>query len=503
MVLSRHGVELAGVVFDTMLASYLLNPSKRSHGLDQIALDLFGHKMIAFKDVAGTGKTAVTFDRVPLDEAVPYACEDADITLQAYLRLRGELDRAGLTELMETVEMPLVPVLMRMERCGIAVDRRRLAELSASFSRQLDALEAEIHALAGEPFNIQSSQQLGQILFDKLHLPTQKKTRKRTGHSTDVEVLQSLAPLHPLPERVLRHRTLSKLKSTYTDALMELIHPETGRIHTSFNQTVAATGRLSSSDPNLQNIPVRTEEGRQIRSAFVPRTGWRLVSADYSQIELRVLAHVSEDPILVKAFENDEDIHSRTASEVFQVFPEMLTDDLRRQAKVINFGIIYGMSPFGLAKSLGISQAMAKTYIDHYFSRYRGVSDYIDHTIAEARKAKKTSTLLGRVRPLPDIDSANRNIRQFAERTAVNTPIQGTAADLIKLAMIRVDAAFAGKGMRSAMLLSVHDEIVFETPPEELDAAMALVRGIMESVWSLKVPLKVNLASGSDWAVIH
>lgn len=502
MVFKRHGVELNGVVFDTMLASYLINPSKRSHGLDQIAMDYLGHKTTTYAEVVGKGKKACGFHQVPIENAVPYACEDADITLAVYQVLAAKLKAAGLMPLMETVEMPLVPVLMRMEMTGICVDRKRLQTLSKSFEQQLGDIEAEIYALAGETFNIRSSQQLGKILFEKIGLPVQKKTRKKTGYSTDMDVLTTLAEKHELPALVLQHRTLSKLKSTYSDALQELIHPKTDRIHTSFNQTVAATGRLSSSDPNLQNIPVRTEAGREIRRAFVPRAGWYLVSADYSQIELRILAHCSEDRILIDAFLREEDIHNRTAMEVFQVLPPMVDKELRRQAKAINFGIIYGMSPFGLSKALGISQKMAKTYIDNYFARYSGVKAFIDRTILEAGKTKKTSTLMGRIRLLPEIDSANKNIRQFAERMAVNTPIQGTAADLIKLAMIKVDRALTQKGMQTAMLLSVHDEIVFETPEAELESAKQLAADVMETVWDLRVPLKVNVAAGKHWAEI-
>jgi DNA polymerase-1 len=301
----------------------------------------------------------------------------------------------------------------------------------------------------------------------------------------------------------LKHRTLAKLKSTYVDALLELLNPQTGRIHTSYNQTVAATGRLSSSDPNLQNIPIRTEEGRRIRQAFVPRTGWYLVSADYSQIELRILAHCSGDEILIKAFLDDEDIHTRTASEVFQINPDALSDELRRQAKAINFGIIYGMSAFGLSKQLEISQKMAQTYIDHYFARYQGVKRFMDQTIAEARKSGRTSTLLGRIRLLPDINSSNHIIRQAAERTAINTPIQGSAADLIKVAMIKVDEALWDKKLESAMLLTVHDELVFEVPPAELDKVTGLIKDIMEGVWELKVPLKINIAKGENWDEAH
>ena len=440
---------------------------------------------------------------MPLDKAIPYACEDADITLMAKNILQPKLEAIGLTELFDTVEMPLVPVLMRMEKKGVTVDRQKLHSLSQAFASRIEGLETDIYALAGETFNIKSSQQLGHILFEKLKLPVQKKTKKKTGYSTDVNVLTVLARHHDLPAFILEHRTLAKLKSTYTDALIDLINPDTGRIHTSYNQTVAATGRLSSSDPNLQNIPIRTDEGREIRRAFIPREGWVLVSADYSQVELRILAHCSDDKILIQAFLDGEDIHTRTAAEVFQAPPEMITPELRRQAKAINFGIMYGMSPFGLSNQLDISQKMAKVYIDNYFDRYRGVRKYMDRTIAEAAATKRTSTLLGRIRLLPEIDNANWNVRQFAERTAINTPIQGTAADLLKIAMIRVDSALTERGLKTAMLLTVHDELVFEVPPEEIDSATALIKTSMEGVWDLKVPLKVNVAKGENWAEAH
>jgi DNA polymerase-1 len=502
-VLVRHGIDLQGVAFDTMLASYLLNPSKRAHNLDQIALDFLDHKTITYAQVAGKGKKALMFSQVPVDKAIPYACEDADITLMAQEVLMPGLKELNLEKLMDTVEMPLVPVLLRMEMLGTGIAVERLRELSKSFKQQLDALEGSIHGLAGEAFNINSPQQMGRILFEKLQLPVQKKTKKKTGYSTDVNVLTALAEYHELPALILRHRTLAKLKSTYADALIELVNPDTGRIHTSYNQTVAATGRLSSSDPNLQNIPIRTEEGRKIRQAFIPRKDWYLVSADYSQVELRILAHCSNDEILIKAFQEDEDIHTRTACEVFQIEPASMTTELRRQAKAINFGIIYGMSAFGLSRQLDISNKMAKTYIDHYFARYQGVKRFMDQTITDARKNLRTSTLLGRIRLLPDIESKNAMVRQAAERTAINTPIQGSAADLIKVAMIKVDKALAEKKLASAMLLTVHDELVFEVPPDELELVTRLVREIMEGVWELKVPLKVNVAHGTNWDEAH
>ena len=503
LVLERHGIEPKGVSFDTMVASYLINPSKRAHNLDQIALDFLDHKTITYEEVVGKGNKNAGFESVPLDKATPYACEDADVTLMAAEVLMPMLEEIGATELFENVELPLIPVLMGMEKQGVLVDQDHLRMLSKSFESQLEELEKQIYSLAGEEFNINSSQQLGQVLFEKLNLPVQKKTKKKGAYSTDVGVLTTLSVMHELPAHVLRLRTLSKLKSTYTDALVGLVNPETGRIHTSYNQTVAATGRLSSSDPNLQNIPVRTEEGRQIRRAFIPPGDWVLLAADYSQIELRILAHCSEDPILVEAFNNDEDIHTRTASEVFNVFPEMLDPELRRQAKAVNFGIIYGMSPFRLANELGITQKMAKTYIDNYFKRYKGVKTFIDRTVEEARETGRTTTLLGRIRLLPDIGSSNKVTRGAAERTAINTPIQGAAADLIKLAMIRTDRALKEKKFKSAMIMTVHDELVFEVPPEEIEPVSEMVKEIMEHVWDLKVPLKVNLQTGKNWAEAH
>jgi DNA polymerase I len=502
-VFRRHGADLRGVDFDTMLGSYLLNPSKRAHNLDQIALDYLGHKNITYSEVAGKGKNALTFDQVTLDQAVPYACEDADITLRAYETLRPRLEELGVMPLMARVEMPLVPVLMAMEMAGVRLDLEKLHQLSKSFGHQLQQLEEEIHAMAGERFNIQSPQQLGRILFEKLGLPPTKKTKKKTGYSTDVEVLTKLAEIHELPAFILRHRSLAKLKSTYVDALIDQVDDETGRIHTSFNQTVAATGRLSSSDPNLQNIPIRTEEGLEIRKAFVPQPGWTLLSADYSQIELRILAHYADDSLFIESFRRDEDIHTRTASEVFQTPAEEVTAELRRQAKAINFGIVYGMSAFGLSRELGITPKMAQTYIDHYFARYEGIKRYMTRAVEQARETRRTSTLLGRVRLLPDITSSNATVRQFAERTAINTPIQGTAADLIKVAMIQMAEAIHARRLETRMLLSVHDEIVFEVPDSELDAMKQLAPQVMENVWELKTPLKVNVAWGPNWAAAH
>jgi DNA polymerase-1 len=503
IVLSRFGITLQGISFDTMIASYLLNPSTRGHSLDNIAMTLFGHKTISYEEVTGKGKNQIGFQEAPIPEAVNYACEDADLTFMAYQTLKKSIQDSGLSDLMDTIETPLIQVLAKMEMEGIRVDGSALKQLSQTFALELKQLEQEIYILAGEEFNINSSQQLGAILFEKLKLATGKKTKMKTGYSTDVEVLTKLAPTHELPAKLLRYRTLDKLKSTYADALQELVHEDTGRIHTSFNQTIAATGRLSSSNPNLQNIPIRKEEGKKIRQAFIPKEGHILISADYSQIELRILAHCAEDEILMEAFKNGEDIHTRTAREVFQVLPEFITDDLRNQAKAINFGIVYGMSGFRLANDLNISRKMATAYIDNYFKRYSGVKKFIDTTIENTRKTCETTTLFGRKRRLDDINSSNANVRGFAERAAINTPIQGSAADLIKLAMIKLDKALQKNQMASKMLLSVHDEIIFECPFEEIDRLTDLAKDIMEHVHPLKVPLKVNFGSGKNWAEAH
>ncbi|MEA1968469.1 MAG: DNA polymerase I [Thermodesulfobacteriota bacterium] len=503
IVLVRAGIKMQGICFDTMIASHLLNPAVRRHSLDNIAMDLLGHKTIKYEDVAGKGKKEINFKEVEIKNAFEYACEDADITFLAYQLLKKQIQENKLEELMNSIEMPLVTILAEMEMWGIKVDKDKLTNLSKEFALELDIMEQDIFSLAGEEFNINSSKQLGEILFEKLKLPVQKKTKKKTGYSTDVDVLTKLAEKHELPEKILKFRSISKLKSTYSDALSGLIHPETGRIHTSFNQSITATGRLSSSGPNLQNIPVKRKEGKKIRETFIPEKGYLLVAADYSQIELRILAHCANDEILIEAFNNNEDIHTRTAAEVFQVFPDFITKELRRQAKSINFGIVYGMSAFGLAKELGISRKMAQTYIDNYFKRYKGVKNFIDATIEKTKKVGEVTTLLGRKRRINDINSSNNNLKKFAERTAVNTPIQGSAADLIKLAMINMDKALKEKSMESKMLISVHDEIVFEVPEKEVKKLVKLAEKIMEDVFDLKVPLKVNISSGANWAEAH
>jgi len=501
IVLKHYDIDLNGVIFDTMIGSYLLNPSDSIHSLERIAMDLLTHQMISFKDITGTGKSSILFNKVPLEKAKSYACEDADITFQVSQIFDKKLDEAGLKDLFNNIEMPLVQVLYKMEMNGILIDKKILTKTSKEFGDAIKSLEDKIYKAAGESFNIQSHQQLGYILFEKLKLPVQKKTKKKTGYSTDVNVLTSLAQKHEIPALILEYRTLSKLKSTYTDSLLELINPKTQRIHTSYNQSVTATGRLSSSDPNLQNIPIKTEEGRKIRKAFIAQPGYVLLSADYSQIELRLLAHFANDKILIQAFNEDEDIHKRTASEIFQVFPQMVTDDLRRQAKTINFGIIYGMSAFRLSNELKISRKMAQNYINSYFARYKGVHTFIEQTILDSEKSGMTKTICDRIRMIPEIKSSNKNVRAMGERIAINTIIQGSAADLIKIAMIELDKKL--NNHKSKMLLTVHDEIVLEVLMEELDEIKQIVRNTMENVWELKIPLKVNINTGQNWEQAH
>ncbi len=500
VLLKRHGYSLKGLACDTMVASYVLDPTRRAHGLDELAEEILGHHMISYKEVTSDLPKGKSFAWVPVEQAKTYACEDAHVTFLLYQYFWTKLREEGLLDLYQRIEHPLIEVLARMEMAGIKIDIPYLEDLARQMAGELKELEERIYALAGERFNLNSSVQLGAILFEKLKLPTVKKTRKTRAYSTDTEVLEALSNQHELPRLVLRYRTLAKLKSTYVEALPKLVNPETGRLHTSFNQTVTATGRLSSSEPNLQNIPVRGEEGLKIRRAFVPEKGFVFLSVDYSQIDLRVLAHYSGDKTLIKAFKRGEDIHRRTAAEVFGVPPEMVTPEMRRLAKTINFGIVYGMSAYGLAKELKIGRREAQAFIDRYFARYPGVKKYMEEIVAKAREQGFVTTLFGRKRPLPDINSPNRNAREFAERTAINTPIQGTAADIIKLAMITIDQGLRERGLKTRMLLQVHDELLFEVPPEELEELKAFVRDSMERVVELAVPLKVNLAVGENWA---
>jgi DNA polymerase-1 len=470
-----EGAALSGVRHDTKLYSYLLDPTFSSHTLPEVALRRFNLKL--------GGSLA----------------EAADITGRLATALRKEIEDGGLLKLYEEIDLPLVPVLTRMEQAGVAIDRSALASMSQRLEGEVAAKAKEIWECCGGEFNINSPKQLGDVLFNKLNLPKPVKYGKGKTISTAVNILEDLAAEHKAPKLVLEYRQLTKLKSTYVDALPALLNSTTDRLHTTFDQTGTATGRLSSANPNLQNIPIRTEVGREIRAAFTAAPGHLLLAADYSQIELRLLAHFSKDPLLVEAFRRGDDIHTLTASQVFGVPPLMVTPDHRRQAKVVNFGIVYGLSAFGLSQNLGIEPSEAKQFIDAYFEKYRGVRSFIDRTLEETRREGKVKTLFGRVRPIPDINSKNYNLRGFAERTAVNTPLQGTAADLIKIAMIRIDAAILERGLKSRMTLQVHDELVFEVPEPEMDGMRTLVREQMENVHALSVPLMVEIGVGQNW----
>jgi DNA polymerase-1 len=501
IVLKRHGIHVKGIHCDTMIASYLLNPTKHNHNLGEIAREYLDRSVIDYKEVVGVGGKAVTFDQIEPEKAKDYSCEDADVTLQLSHLLLPRLKEEGFKDLFDQVETPLTIVLAKMEMNGVKIDIDLLREFSKEIENQLLQKMERIYGLAGETFNINSSQQLGKVLFDKLKLPVIKKTK--TGYSTDVEVLTKLSLQHELPMEILSYRNFAKLKSTYVDALPKLVHPKTGRVHTSYNQTVTATGRLSSSDPNLQNIPIRAEEGSRIRQAFIAEKGWVIASADYSQIELRILAHLSKDDTLREAFRKDEDIHARTASEVFDVPMEKVTPSMRREAKVINFGIIYGMSAYGLSQQLGSEPKIAQVYIDEYFRKYTGVQTYIQKSLEEAKQKGYVTTLLNRRRYLPDINSPNIPIRQASERMAINTPLQGTAADVIKVAMIHIQERLEELSLSTKMIMQVHDELVFEVPEEELSKALQVIQNEMEAVMDLSVPLKVSIHSGKNWAEVH
>ncbi len=502
IVLANHGIVLGKTAGDTMIASYLLNPTRHQHNLMEIAREVLGHRMISFKEVTANQKRVKNFAFVPLELAKDYSCEDAHVTYLVMEELWKRLRQAKLWNLFEGVEVPLIQVLVHMEMTGIMVDKEGLNELSREFRRRLRLLKEEIYSLAGEKFNVNSTRQLATVLFERLKLPQKKKTKKKTGFSTDVEVLNELSSLHPLPGKVLEYRNISKLKSTYVDGLKRVINPQTGRVHSSFNQTVTATGRLSSSDQNLQNIPIRTEEGRRIRRIFIAPKGHFLLSADYSQIDLRVLAHFSRDKALINAFRQGKDIHTLTAADVFGCRQELVTPEMRRVAKTVNFGIIYGMSVFGLAKELGISRGRAKEFIDRYFRKYPGVRAYMDRIVQEAKRDGYVTTLLGRRRYIPDIRSRVKNVREFAERTAINTPIQGSAADIIKLAMLRIFKRIKGDYSYAKILLQVHDELVLEVPEEHVKELASMVRDEMEHAAELAIPLTVSIGWGRNWADI-
>jgi len=498
LILRKEGICTKGKLYDTMLASYLLNPNRSEHSLATVGLEYLHHKKRPFAEILGKRSD---FSEVPVDEATAYAAEDAELAFELKDILFQKLEAEGLTSLYFDIEMPLIHVLADIEEAGIGVDTKRLEELSKELERELAVLQSRIYGLAGEEFNINSPKQLGRILFDILRLKPGKKTK--TGYSTNVEVLEELAKSHDLPAEILNYRTYYKLKTTYVDALPKLINEKTGRIHTSFNQTVTATGRLSSSDPNMQNIPIRGEWGPKIRGVFIADKGSVLISADYSQIELRILAHLCEDAGLIEAFRKDVDIHTRTASEIFSIAPEDVTSDQRRVAKTVNFGVIYGISPFGLSEALGISPREASVIIDHYFERHSGVRGYMDMTLQGARSRGYVKTLLGRKRPIPDIHSSNNNLRMQAERMAINAPVQGTAADLIKIAMVRIWKRLKDSALKTKMILQIHDELLFEVPEDEVESASALIREEMEGALKLSVPLRVDIGHGCNWAEAH
>ncbi|MFZ0467832.1 MAG: DNA polymerase I [Thiogranum sp.] len=502
-VLLNHGIRLRGIAYDTMLESYLLDSTASRHDLDSLCQKYLAHTNIKFEDVAGKGAKQVTFDQVALEQATPYAAEDADMTLRLHQLLWPRLAaQASLKTLFEDLELPLLGVLADMERNGVRVDVEMLAHQSRELAERMEAVEQEAHQLAGEPFNLGSPKQIQAILYDKQQLPVLAKTPKGAP-STAESVLQELALQYPLPRLILDYRSLSKLKSTYTDKLPGQVNPRTGRVHTSYHQAVAATGRLSSSDPNLQNIPVRTAEGRRIRQAFVAEQGKLILAADYSQIELRIMAHLSGDAGLVEAFARGDDIHRATAAEVFGTAPDQVTVEQRRSAKAINFGLIYGMSAFGLGKQLGIERGQAQAYVDRYFQRYPGVKAYMETTRELAREQGYVETLFGRRLYVPEITARNAQRRQAAERTAINAPMQGSAADIIKRAMLRVDAWIKSETSDVTMIMQVHDELVFEVPLTFRQAAEKAIRERMESAADLLVPLVVDIGAGSNWDEAH
>ncbi|MCX8048031.1 MAG: DNA polymerase I [Methylohalobius sp.] len=502
-VLANYGMELKGIAHDTMLQSYVLNSTATRHDLDSLALTYLGIKTTRYEEVAGKGTKQIPFQKVSLERAAAYAAEDADLTLRLHRVLWPKLEaEPKLKKVYQEIEMPLVPVLMRLERNGVKVDREELHSLSAELGQRLAAIEEQVYCLAGEEFNLASPRQLHRILFEKLSLPVLKKTP--TGQpSTAEEVLSRLAEEFELPRLLLEHRTLSKLKTTYADRLPEQIHPRTGRVHTSYHQAVTATGRLSSSDPNLQNIPIRSEEGRRIRRAFVAPPGAKLVAADYSQIELRIMAHLSQDPNLVRAFAAGTDIHRATAAELFNLAPEEVTPNQRRAAKAINFGLIYGMSAFGLAKQLGVEREQAQAYIDRYFERYPGVRDYMERTKQTAYRAGYVETLFGRRLYLPELNAKDPRRQSQAERAAINAPMQGSAADIIKRAMIAVDHWIQRSRIEVKMILQVHDELVFEVEEDCLDQAILEIQTRMQQAADLRVPLVVEVGVGANWDEAH
>ncbi|GAB5452950.1 MAG: DNA polymerase I [Halioglobus sp.] len=502
-VLANHDITLRGIAYDTMLESYVLDSTATRHDMDSLALKYLGRSTIHFEDIAGKGAKQLTFNQIKLEEAGPYAAEDADITLSLHETLWPRLkEEGGLRSVFADIEIPLVPILSRIERQGALISREQLNQQSGELGERLEELKKEAYELAGQEFNLGSPKQLGEILFEKLELPVIKKTPKGAP-STAEDVLVELALDYPLPKLLLEYRSLSKLKSTYTDKLPEMINPQTGRVHTSYHQAVTATGRLSSSDPNLQNIPIRTEEGRRIRKAFIAPEGYKIVAADYSQIELRIMAHLSGDDGLLGAFREGQDVHRATAAEVFEVALDKVSGEQRRKAKAINFGLIYGMSAFGLAKQLHLGRNEAQQYIDRYFERYPGVAEYMDSTRALAKEQGYVETLFGRRLYLPEINARNKMRVQAAERTAINAPMQGTAADIIKKAMLAVDQWLSNGEADARMIMQVHDELVFEVAQDEVDAASEEICSLMSGAAELAVPLLVESGVGDNWDEAH
>ncbi|MDH3435234.1 MAG: DNA polymerase I, partial [Gammaproteobacteria bacterium] len=502
-IFARYDIALAGIEFDSMLESYVLNSVATRHDMDSVARQYLGKETIRYEDVAGKGAKQLTFNQVDLDTAAPYAAEDADITLQLHHTLWEKLsEQPTLQKVYEEIEQPLVPVLLEMEEIGVKVDRKMLTRQSGELAKKMAELETKAHELAGGPFNLSSPKQLQQILFEQLELPVIRKTPKGQP-STAEDVLVELANDYELPAVIINYRSVSKLKSTYTDKLPLQINERTGRIHTSYHQAVAATGRLSSTDPNLQNIPIRTPEGRRIRQAFVPAEGRVLLAADYSQIELRIMAHLSADKGLVKAFDKELDVHRATAAEVFGAALDDVTADQRRSAKAINFGLMYGMSAFGLAKQLGIPRGEAQAYVDLYFDRYPGVKAYMDNIRATASEQGYVETVFGRRLYLPEINARNAQRRQYAERSAINAPMQGTAADIIKKAMITVHDWLKSSKPGARMIMQVHDELVFEVEDDKVDKVRDRVIDLMNGAAKLSVPLKVDVGVGSNWDEAH
>lgn len=500
VVFRNHGITLKGIYLDTMIASYLLNPIKPNHNLEDIALEYLDYKILTYKEVVGKGKREVGFEKIPIDTATKYSCEDSDITLRLKEVLSPLIAEKGLKSLFYDVEMPLVEVLAEIEMNGFKIDKELFYEMSKALDAQLNSIVERIYFLAGKEFNINSPRQLAHILFERIGLRPTKK--RKTGYSTSVEVLEELALQHELPKEILEYRNLFKIKSTYLDTLPLLVNPKTGRIHTSLNQTVTATGRLSSSEPNLQNIPVRGDLGRRIRKAFIAEKGNLLLSADYSQIELRILAHLSQDEGLIDAFKMGEDIHTRTAVEIFALSPESITPEMRRQAKTVNFGIIYGISPYGLAVELGISAHQAKELIDKYFERHNGVRSFIDNIVKDAKEKGYVTTILRRQRPIPELLSPNPSIRQQGDRLAINTPIQGSAADTVKLAMVNIYRKLS-RSPKAKMILQIHDELVFEAPEDEIEYVKKVVKEEMERAVEFSVPIKVDIGIGRHWSDAH